>query len=678
MINISSKELVKKKILDILLEKEEPVTVSEFAKLFSKSGRTIRNYLNEIESILNEKGIKLIKKPNVGIKLEVNEEEKAKLKREITDKEKNTEMYSSEYRRKYILKTLFKNKYTYTIQLLAEDLYCSKGTIVNDLVYVQEWLENRGLSLKRKPNQGLWIEGNEQIYRRAMMDLFHEIERNDNIHLEKEAEKLDYRIDFINYKKIKDLFPRIDIYKIQLVVQEAEKKLGYYFTDLAFINLITHIAITIERVKNEKEIKMEDKMFNNLKSKYEFEVAKWVIDRLSEEFKIKFPEAEIGYISLHMLGAKVQENSSVSNIDNLLLSTQNKELVELAKEIINLAGEILNVNLSNDKQLLTGLILHLRPTVVRLKHGLKLRNPMLERIKKEYTNIFGAAWACSSIFEKKLGILINEDEVGYIALHIAVAVNRISEKVKTVIVCSSGIGTSQLVASRLEKKLDEIDIIAVVSLNSLGDKLKEEADLIITTIPTMRDNSKVVYISNLVDDRDIFIIKNKIKQILIENSKNNLLRENTEKQITDSVIEEELCFIEEEKSDFVEIIKYYGKFMEEVGYAKKGFCENVLQREKKASTVIGKGIAIPHSTQDYVNESKICIIKLKNPVEWSKQKLNLIIMLCLKFQDINTTKGFFKKFYSVLNSETAINEIMQTDDKKQIINIFINGGIGND
>ncbi|MCY6369883.1 BglG family transcription antiterminator [Clostridium ganghwense] len=677
-----NKERIKNQIELILLESKEPITVSKIAQYVSVSTKTIRNYLKEMEKKWVENGIQFIKKPNVGVYLKITEQERAELKRKLNnDKDKKID-YSPRYRREYILKTLFKNRYTYTIQLLAEDLYCSKSTIVNDLVYVQKWIENHGLSLKRKQNQGLWIEGNEKTYRRAMMDLFYEIkeEQNSKSIGEDEVEKLDYRIDFVNYKKLKHLFPRTNLYKIQYIVQQAEDKLGYYFTDQAFINLITHIAITIERVKNKNEITMGKEMFDTLIKEYEFKVAEWVIEKISEEFGMKFPESEVGYISLHMLGARIQEDIPIKDYD-ALLESQNENYMKIAEEIIRLVSEILRVDLSNDKLLFTGLVLHLRPTMARLKYGLKLRNPMLERIKREYTSIFGAAWACSSIFEKKMGVSITEDEVGYIALHIAVAVERVSNKIKTVIVCSSGIGTSQLVAGRLRKKINELEIVTIIPLSRLSEELINEADLIVSTIPIAKNNPKIAYISTLVDEVDILKIRSSIKNIQISACEKKI-KENEEvndKELnTKKIINQELCFIENEKREFDEIIQYYGQLMMDKGYVKEGFCRNVLEREKKASTVIGKGIAIPHSKPEYVEESKVCIIKLENPIIRNNQEINIIIILAIKFKDISTTRAFFKNLYSVLDNELLIDKIKKTNDKLEIINIFLNGGNDNE
>ncbi|MCJ7689494.1 MAG: PRD domain-containing protein, partial [Clostridiaceae bacterium] len=428
--------------------------------------------------------------------------------------------------------------------------------------------------------------------------------------------------------------------------------------------------------KNEKEIKMVEEFFESLTGKYELQVASWVVERLSETFHLTFSQDEIGYIALHMLGAKIQEDLDPNNCD-ILLDTQNEEYVNTAKEIVGLAGDVLEVDLSNDKLLLTALVLHLRPTTVRLKYGLKLRNPILDTIKNEYTSIFGAAWACSSIFEKKLGISINEDEVGYIAMHLAVGVSRLSKRIKAIVVCSSGVGTSQLISIKLEKRFHEIDIIAVIPLYSLNKEIISKADIIISTIPGVINSPKFVYVSAMLGVADVLKIQNALERLETRSNREVYEEKNPESSIT-GVIDEELCFMDDQRHNLTDIINYYGKIMEEKGYVKNGFCENALEREITSSTVIGKGIAIPHSTQEFVEKSKICIVRLKDAIILNDEKVKLVIILALKFNDYTITKEFYRKFYSILDNEMLIDKIMESNDKLQVVEIFLNGGIKNE
>ncbi|GAA0180219.1 BglG family transcription antiterminator [Clostridium sediminicola] len=677
---ITSKKVIEEKILKILIDSEIPLTVNDLAKGVGKSGKTVRNYLNQIQNDLKKKNIDLVKKPNVGVYIDLDDKGKKKLKSELFLDEVIYKNYSPEYRRNYILRTLFENQFSYTIQLFADELYCSTGTISNDLIFVQKWIEGRGLALVRKQNQGLWIEGTEKDYRCAMMDLIQEkglININEEL---EERENLDYRIDFINYKKIKHFIPNIELLKIQSVIQTAESKLGYYFTDQAFINLITHIAIAISRVKNKHQILVEKEFFKGLKDKYEFEISKWLLNELSEEFNVEFPESEIAYINLHMMGAKIQQDENIG-IAELFPNIEDAIYIEIASEIIGLVGSILNVNFSSDEILFNSLVLHLRPTIIRLKNGLRLRNPIIDKVKNEITSIFGATWACSSIFEKHLGILINEDEIGYIAIHIASAYERIKNKLKVIVVCSSGVGTSQLLKTKLKNRFNELNISHCIPYHYLNEKLINESDLIISTIPNIKNIPKVVNVSTLLTDYDVLKIKNKIKHV----SKNNMKKLCQEVVIKDDklpenceqidIFDENFIFLDEEMNKFEDIIYKYGKIMVDNGYAKEGFSENIIKREAIESTVIGSGVAIPHSIEEFVKMSKICIVRPKEAIEWKGSQLNLILILCLKFGVINTTRRFFKNFYSILSNEDLIEKIIKSKNKYEIIEIFKNGGV---
>jgi transcriptional antiterminator len=679
VVKISAKETIKKRLLSELITRCSVITVTELAQLVEKTGRTVRSYLDELEAEYKEYGFEIVRKTNVGVYVKIDEENRNRLLNSLKENKAGgvaAESFSSKYRQVYILKTLFEDKYSYTIQTFASELYCSKSTIVNELTYVQKWLEDHKLTLRRRQNQGLWIEGNEKDYRNALKDLLDELQEKEDTcgNLDEGFEELDYRIDLVNYTKVKSMFPKIDFYYIQRVLQEAEKELGFYFTDQAFLNLIIHIAITIERLKNHKPVSSNDNYYEELSNEQEYRVAKWVVEELSKKFGVSFPEEEIGYISIHMLGAKIQENYDEKKNSNII-DKQDINFVELAKSIIAMYSDILNVDLAKDEGLLTRLVLHLRPTIIRLKYGLKLTNPMLERIKQEYTSIFGAAWASSSIFEKKFGVSINEDEVGYLALHLALSVENIKSKIRTIVVCSSGIGTSQLVASKLVRKFDNLDITHILPFNLLSPKLMEEADLIISTIRNVRPQEKVVYISTLVDDKDLVNIENTIKRLKRNNSSSiksvdYIQDESAVEKENNSIFDKELCFLDSELTDFVQAVAYYGKLMEERGYAKLGFHEDILSREKLGSTYVGKGISIPHARDMFVKKSKVCVVRFKKPVIWQGNQLDFMFILCLKFSDIKTTKKFFSNFYSVLENDEVIARIKETESIDDIIYVF--------
>src|SRR5699024_9388400 len=73
--------------------------------------------------------------------------------------------------------------------------------------------------------------------------------------------------------------------------------------------------------------------------------------------------------------------------------------------------------------------------------------------KKNYPLAFEAGVIAGLSIESKIGIEINENEIGYLALHIGAAIERRKYKSgpkRCLIVCASGLGTAQLIYYRLK------------------------------------------------------------------------------------------------------------------------------------------------------------------------------------------------------------------------------------
>lgn len=657
-----AKEDNKQLVLACLLTAEQPLTLAQLAKQTKVSSKSVRNYLEEMEQegVFGTDG--LVRKPNVGIYLAADAETRAELQRRLQLKPAY-EAWSAEVRQQYILQTLFKNRYTYTIQLLAEDLDVSKSTVVQDLACVQKWLERHQLRLERKPNRGLWIEGDEYVFRQAMMALFAEVQKEDIPISEAEAEQLDYRIDFISFGKIKQLFPRLDIHAVQTVLQQAEHKLDYVLTDEAFVNLLIHIAITLERIKQEREIRIDEERLSKLAANPEFAVAQWVVEQLGAVMQVQLPAAEVGYISLHLLGARVQQNCKVQNVAEWRAG-EAEEYVGLAEQIVRLVSDILEVDLTQDQLLLTGLTLHLRPTVKRLQYGIRIRNPLLERIKSEYTSIFGAAWATGSSFERLFSVTLNEDEVAYIAMHIGAALERQKSKVRTIVVCASGVGTSQLVAVRLAKALPELEIVDSIPVHQLRPAVAESVELLVSTVALRDRPDNMLTISTLVDAKDVLQIRRFLQQRQQTASR-------TAHRLAD-LLQVDFCFVREQHASREELIRVYGAKLRTGGYTASGFIASALQREQFTSTAVGKGVAIPHGNDEFVIRPQICVVQLATPLTWGEEQVDLVFLLALNPR--YAKRSFFASFYSMLDDEQVLAALRQAACRQELYDTMLREG----
>src|SRR5699024_10895023 len=174
---------------------------------------------------------------------------------------------------------------------------------------------------------------------------------------------------------------------------------------------------------------------------------------VEEKLEVNFPQDEIAYITIHLLGTKMlnQTNAGEEAVEQVLDNEMN-QLVMLALDKIE---EESNLDIKYDQELIMGLGLHLKPAINRYKYAMNFRNPMLADIKKTYPLALAAGVIEVLAIEAKTEIEINENEIGYLALHIGAAIERRkyqSGPKRCLIVCASGLGTAQLIYYRLKAK----------------------------------------------------------------------------------------------------------------------------------------------------------------------------------------------------------------------------------
>jgi Transcriptional antiterminator len=637
-------------IINMLLSENDYLTTNAIADRLKVSNKTIRNEFDKIEEIINKYNLELDRKPGSGISIIGNELDIISLK-EVVKHIKNIVPYSSEERRNYILNRLFKDNTNLTIRQLATELYVSKSTIHKDLILVSEWLSAFDLTLIKKPNLGIDIEGKEQDWRNAFITLLSmlnncenkDYEVNDNININS-------RLDCTILNKLNSI-NQLDYYIIERILSEAEEELQYDFSDEAFINLMIHIALSVKRKETKGSLNITKEFIKQLEGKKEYQAAKNIIRKINIYFKVTMPEYEIYYITIHILGSKRYEqmDSSIGfNSDN-----RKEDLaITIANEIIGIIENYLGIYLQEDKQFKNALMMHLSPAINRIKYGLTLRNPITDDIEENYPEAYGIAWLSNTIFKKYFGKIISREEIGYLALHIAAAIERNRRPLKVIVVCSSGIGTSQLLALKIKSHFNDIQVLDVISALSIKRMDLNGVDLIISTVAT---NVKIpqILISPLLSEKDIRKL-----EIVINSIKNKI--PNLDKE---SVIDENFIYINEQYKSKEELIKNICEKLRARSYIEDGFLESILEREERYTTEVGNGVAIPHGSFKDVNVPKVVYIKLKEPIKWKEEMVQIVLLVCTREKDTTQFIKFFRNFYKLIESEEEIKKLGSYTDK---------------
>ncbi|MGB9840959.1 BglG family transcription antiterminator [Thermovenabulum sp.] len=705
-------------ILTKIILSEKPVKIDELAKNFNVSPRTIRYDLDKIDEFLKENELPtLIRKPGEGVLFDCSNE----IKRKIISLLNNENMkkdykfyFSPKEREKIILCELFSTKNYITIDYLSNLLKVSRGTIINDLQRISKWLNSQKLTLKTSPRYGIKIHGDEANLRRAVIKLLSE-----NVEIDKALDFIKLpiyrRLNTTIEEQIKKLFEDMDIGLIEKAVKIAEEQLNTIFSDEAYSGLVIHLAIAVKRIQLGKDIIMPEGEIEKLKLTKEFVVASCIAKNLEQSFDIKIPSAEIGYITIHLLGGKVTATDTFNKEDWHKL-----QLVTV--KIIQDIQQILGVDFLSDEELYKGLMEHLGPTIYRLKHGLPLKNPILNEVKNSYPDVFNAVKNGLFELEKFTGCKIPDEEVGYIAVHIGAALERLKANIrkiyKVIIVCGTGVGTAKLLSSKIKAEFDNIEIIGTFAYHQLKDiNFGGNIDLVISTVPIEEFEVPIVVVNPLLPEDDILKI-NKIlkdrdkekkddyiinqkrcklsvnemidiiekhciiisKQQLIEELSNYLnkpqfqITKEVYRPVLEELITEKTIKLNIDAKDWEDAVRKGGEILVENGFVEPRYVEAMIKTVKEIGPyiVIAPGIALPHARpEDGVREICMSLITLKEPVNFGSEA-NDPVKLVISFGavDHHSHLKALSKLMNLFNNNNYIKTILATNDKKEILNII--------
>ncbi|MGL4656351.1 MAG: BglG family transcription antiterminator [Sarcina sp.] len=661
-----------KKILTLIYEKkEEYITLSEISKHLEISTRTISREIDSIEQYLKQFSCVLEKKTGIGFKVLGKMDDLKWLGEELWDSVEE-KIYSKQERKIILILELLKLEEPIKIFALTRMLNVAEGTISSDLAIVDRWFKKIGIKLFRKSGVGIFIKATEREIRQALIKLLYENIKYKNIlNLVINDEKF---LGKIVEEREFSIIERNLINSIKLSLEDLKTNQSVDISDNLYIPMIIHISMVVQRIKL-GFILEENEDYIKLESTEEFVFAKLIMEKVANDFEIEINNSEIAYIADRIIGVNRGVENSLSKKESQIIE---RELESFLIELEGKKGIFLNRNTENYQQL----ILHINIAIKRIKSNMKVRNPILNEILERYKELFILTVDFSKRLEDVFNIKISEDEIGFITLHIGAilehSIKKVKQNYRAIVVCPTGIGSSILLANRIEKTFENIKIVSKVSILNMHkvDFKAEKIDFIISTVKIKNapitmvsigpwlnkdDKNKLIDFTNnykrAMDDR------REIKNRVDESFKNHVLRM---KNYTTGIREilENFFMFEKSYNNIESIISEVSKkiSLENADI----ISQDLIAREKKGSTIINdKDVILLHCRTNGVKEIYFGFIK----VEESIKLLNEGIMQEIKyiFIMIAPSKASEEQMEVLSNiSSTFISE-------ENIMHRFING-----
>lgn len=675
-----------KSIIEILTKSSQinPITVSEISAQLKISSRTVLRQMADIEQWLTENGFKFSKKPGVGMIIDESLENQ-QLILELLEIEKVENNYLKEDRIKLITGELLVSKEPLKSFYFTSKFKISDGTLSNDLDYIQNQLKTYSIDLIRKPGLGIFIKANEDNLRRAIASMLYDtLDENEMIEIlnGKITKHINPKIEISIKNRLLNFIDKDTIKKLEEVLLETEEKLKIKYTDSAYIGLIVHISLAIKRIQNNENIVMDKKVLDELSILNEFSLAEEIAKNIEKEFNINIPKDEIGYITMHLKGAKLRLNISKNE-----LNIQNINIAYITEEIISSVEKQLNVSFKNNSNLRNDLTNHLVPAINRLSMNMDIKNPQLEVMKTKYSEIYNASEKACTILEN-IGInSIPESEIAYIAMHFGAALmsnNYFDNEITAVIVCPTGLGTSKLLSVGLKNEFPNINIKSIISAINIDiEKLKKEnIDLIISTVDISVDY-KSIKVNPILFKQDKQLIENVMSEI--KNVKRLLKKQDDkeEKKLQKKINKKDICEISKIGEEIISIIEntelkeliqiniideLFEKAAElfDFNNLKSDIKEKLLERESINSTYINDFEMMFMHCKCNIKSSRFGVIRLENPFISEGRKIIGSLIILIPEKNSEFYSNIMSEISGAVIERKGFFDILKTKDIKAV------------
>ena len=633
------------KFLILLQQQSEYKPASFFAKWLSVSTKTIYSDVNVLYDILKSNGITLDSSPRIGIKVNGSSAQLNAIIEEMDTSDK-IDIFAPTIRRLNIIKMVVLEDQTLNLDDLSDKYLVSKTSIYQDLVTINNVFEAHDVRLQ-VTNHGIVLEGRENDIQIALKEYIFDGDCDGSL------------LDLKQF--LTTVFDKEDIDEIFNLLLDDYDELTHDVSIYYIKSIIVTLLIQLARLRINHHLESEDTfLFNNIQYMETYIVANSIVEILKQYADVEFNKTDIEYLCRQLFAHRITNN----------LKSNSKNYSDIVNEIIKVMSKIEKIDLTQDEHLYKSLVYHVPAMIVRLQKGIQIINPLLDSIKRQYSELFSIVWYALSIVETTYDVSLNDHEVSLMLIHFQIALDKISKANNILIVCPYGVSSSQLIMSKVKQLLPSKDNIELAKVDTLYTTDLSNVSLIITSTELKNIDIPYVKVTPLVTNEDY-------KNIMDAYAKNILFKEEIMKQLADfqapylsRFIKPSLIRVKEEYQTKEECLNAMIDILEEKDYVTDKFRESIHNREKAGVTCMDSGIALPHAEPSTIKTSCVSIQTLKTPINWGGNMVSLIIMVCLNEEEVGMFKSVIQEIYSIIVKKEYIDQIIKLDSVDSIIRLF--------
>lgn len=633
------------RMLDYLSQSSTWVTAGELADHLGVTARSVRSYVTRLKASAHP--LTVIESGPTGYRLN-REAYAAFLSHTAVSAVRATtgasEAETPQERLYHLVRRLTDSAEGLDVYELGAVFFVSESTIEADLGKVRLLLPDTGLTLVRTGNI-VTLTGDERDRRRLLSRMFREEGARGLIELE--AIQREFSSESLSTFKT-DLLAMLDAQ-------------GYFVNEYSTHTVLLHLAIAVDRVirlgprvpLSSDAVAAESPSTPPALAGLT-PMAERLAPLISLHFGVELEVEDLDYLAMLLISRVItpgHDQPSETLVENFVRADDLSAVRRIARQ----ASTEYLVDLA-DEDFLVRLTLHVRNLINRAQNQSYSQNPLTRSIKTAYPMIYELAVYIASELQREEQIVINDDEIAYIAMHVGAHVEQQShreELVRCVIVSPNYYDMHLLLRERIERVLgDVLEVTGIVTRTDVEwDAL--DAEVILTTIDPPRPSDRTVVIQPFLTEGDI-------ERVRAATSRVRRLRRRA--QITDQLrqfFDESLFVRNFYAPSEAAMIRALGDRMRAQGIIDQGYIDQAIEREQMSSTAFTDNLAVPHAMAMTATRTSIAIAVNDAPMNWGDNRVNLVALIAFNESERASFQGIFDQFVEVFAERSDVQQLIK-------------------
>ncbi|WP_312836728.1 PRD domain-containing protein [Pantoea sp.] len=604
----------------------ETLPQDELARRFTVSTRTVRADITALNAILAEHGAQFVLNRGEGYRLRIEDTRRFHLLQAQTPAQLRVPRTSPE-RVRYLLTRFLTSAFSLKLEDLAEEWFVSRATLQSDMAEVREWLGRYNLAIETKPRYGMKLFGSELMIRTALTDLLWQIDQEN-------ADSPLLTIEALNSGILQRLQPLLQHCLAQHNIRLSDEGERY---------LRLYCAVAVRRIS--EGYPLNDPGEGEVDAEVR-EAARQLVSLLRPLVGKPISSAEEIWLRVNIAARRIQEIApSAINADDA------DALVDYLLSFINTHY---NYNLQEDEQLRADLLTHIKTMITRVRYQIHIPNPLLANIKQHYPMAYDVTLAAVTSWGKYSPYVISESEIGFLVLHIGVGLERhydvgYQRHPQVLLVCDSGNSTLRMIEAMLRRKYPQLQVTARLSQRDYEARARIDEDFVISTTRLTEKEKPVVVMSPFPTD---FQLEQLGKLMLVDRTRPYML---------EKYFDQQHFLIVDRPMTQSQLFRLLCDRLEKEGYVDADFYPSVEEREAIISTMLGEGIALPHSLGLLARKTVVYTVLAPQGIPWGDDTAYVIFLLAISKSEYEEAMAIYDLFVTFMR-ERAMMRLRDSKD----------------